>query len=131
MQLISIQAKDLFHALADLTRLRVVRLLANANNEACLCELVDSLTESQYKLSRHLKILRQVGLLKTKKEGRWVYHRLCSGNRHLDHLYQFIKIIPDSDNTFSNDMSRFKNRLLLRENGRCNIGIQNYKETKY
>lgn len=62
MQLINIEAQDIFFALGDLTCLRIMRLLVKTNEEACLCELMDSLSEPQYKLSRHLKILRQLGV---------------------------------------------------------------------
>lgn len=128
MQMTNSQVKDLFYSLADLTRLRIVRLLATAKDEACLCELVDSLMESQYKLSRHIKILRQAGLLNSKKEGRWVYHKLCLNNHSLKYIYSFIKIIPDQENVFSKDISRFRKRLILRDKGRCTIGTQMYKE---
>lgn len=128
MQLIKIKATDIFYALSDLTRLRIVRLLAGTNKEACLCELVDSLLESQYKLSRHLKILRLAGLLIAEKEGRWVYHRMVSKYRHIENLYQFIKIIPDDTGVYATDLAHFKKRLLLRKNGRCFIGVQ--KKTK-
>ena len=63
MHSINIKPQEIFQALADPTRIRIVHLLAHTGEEACLCELVDSLMEPQYKLSRHLKILRQAGLL--------------------------------------------------------------------
>ena len=77
MHVIAINPETLFQALSDNTRLRIIRLLATANQEICLCELADALLEPQYKLSRHLKVLRQAGLLTSQKEGRWVYHRLA------------------------------------------------------
>lgn len=76
MHSINIKPSEIFQALADPTRIRIVRLLAETREEACLCELVDSILEPQYKLSRHVKVLRQAGLLTAEKEGRWVYHRL-------------------------------------------------------
>jgi len=72
-----------------------MRLLAMTGEETCLCELVDSLLEPQYKLSRHLKIIRQAGLLTAEKEGRWVYHRLVQGIQFLEPLYQMLKALPD------------------------------------
>ena len=94
MQLITIQPEALFQALADETRLRIIRLLAITDEEACLCELVDSLQEPAYKLCRHLKILRQTGLLSSKKDGRWVYHRLVSKPSYLETLYQTVRALP-------------------------------------
>ena len=125
MHLINIQPQDLFQALADPTRIRIMHLLAMTGEEACLCELVDSLLEPQYKLSRHLKILRQAGLLTAEKEGRWVYHRLVHGIRYLEPLYQMLEALPDSDGVFAADLARFRERMCLREGGRCRVGIQN------
>ncbi|MCL4470828.1 MAG: metalloregulator ArsR/SmtB family transcription factor [Gammaproteobacteria bacterium] len=124
MHSINIQPQEVFQALADPTRIRIARLLAHTGEEACLCELVDSLMEPQYKLSRHLKILRQAGLLSAEKDGRWVYHRLVGGVSHLDRLYDMLKALPDSDNLFANDLANFQNRMCLREDGRCRVGIQ-------
>lgn len=124
MHSINIKLQEIFQALADPTRIRIVRLLAHTGEEACLCELVDSLVEPQHKLSRHLKILRQAGLLSSEKDGRWVYHRLVVGVPHLDRLYDLLKALPDSDNLFENDLANFQNRMCLREAGRCKVGIQ-------
>jgi len=63
MHSITIQPEKIFQSLADETRLRIIRLMVATAEESCLCELVDSLLEPSYKLSRHLKILRQAGLL--------------------------------------------------------------------
>lgn len=123
MQLITIQPETLFQALADETRLRIIRLLATTNEEVCLCELVDSLQEPAYKLSRHLKILRQAGLLTAQKDGRWVYHRLVSKPRYLETLYAIVRALPDPDQVYQADLARFKDRMCLREGGRCRVGI--------
>lgn len=80
--------------------------------------------EPQYKLSRHLKVLRQAGLLSAVKDGRWVYHRLVQGVPHLDRLYDMLKEMPDSDSLVANDLANFRNRMCLREDGRCRVGIQ-------
>jgi len=96
MQVIEVPIEDIFQALCDRTRLRIVRLLSTTQEEACLCELVDSLLEPQYKLSRHLKVLRQVGLLVSEKEGRWVYHRLVSEPKHLRMAMMLSALMNDS-----------------------------------
>ena len=124
MQMISIKSEEIFQALADETRLRVIRLMVATNEEVCLCELVDSLLEPSYKISRHLKILRQAGLLSSQKEGRWVYHRLVTEPPYLASLYATVRELPDADKTYSEDLKRFRQRLCIREGGRCQIGIQ-------
>lgn len=123
MQLLTIQPEAQFQALADETRLRIIRLLAATDEEACLCELVDSLREPTYKLSRHLKILRQAGLLSSHKEGRWVYHRLVSKPPYLETLYASVRALPDQDQLYQADLARFNERMCLREGGRCRVGI--------
>lgn len=123
MQVIEIPVEEAFRALSDSTRFRIVRLLATTDEEACLCEFVDSLLEPQYKLSRHLKTLRQTGLLSTQKEGRWVYHRLVSGTEHLQTLYDWIAALPDPAGDYAADRKRFEKRLAHREDGRCRVGV--------
>jgi len=124
MHLITIQADEIFQALADETRLRIIRLIVATGEESCLCELVDGLQEPSYKLSRHLKILRQAGLLFSQKEGRWVYHRLVMDPSYLALLYATVKALPDPQGCYEADLQRFRQRLCLRENGRCQVGIQ-------
>jgi ArsR family transcriptional regulator len=63
-----------FHALSDPTRLRILSLLERG--ERCVCELTDALDAAQSRLSFHLKMLKEAGLVIDRKEGRWVYYRL-------------------------------------------------------
>jgi ArsR family transcriptional regulator len=124
MHLITVKPEEVFQALADPTRIRIVRLLVESGEEICLCELVDCLREPQYKLSRHLKTLRQAGLLTAVKDGRWLYHRLVTGTPTMEHLSYLIRSIPDEDALFAGDLARFRDRMCLREDGRCRVGIQ-------
>lgn len=124
MHSINIEPQEIFQALADGTRIRIARLLVRTGEEVCLCELVDCLLEPQCNVSRHLKVMRQAGLLSAVKDGRWVYHRLVRDMVHLERLYEMLEAIPDSDNLFAKDLLNFQNRLSLREDGRCRIGIQ-------
>ncbi|UJS24823.1 metalloregulator ArsR/SmtB family transcription factor [Thiothrix winogradskyi] len=64
-------------ALADQTRLRLLLLLANGR-ELCVCELTQALELAQPKISRHLAILRETGVLQDRKAGLWVYYCLHS-----------------------------------------------------
>jgi ArsR family transcriptional regulator len=124
MHTINIKPQEIFQALADPIRIRIIRLLDESGEETCLCELVDSLLEPQYKLSRHVKILRQAGLLSAEKEGRWIYLRLVRGVTHLDRAYGMLRALPDSEGLYNRDLQNFRNRLCLREGGRCRSSIQ-------
>jgi ArsR family transcriptional regulator len=61
-----------FHALADETRLEIVRLLSHG--ERCVCELVGVLGAAQPRLSFHLKVLKDAGLVHDRRDGRWMYY---------------------------------------------------------
>jgi ArsR family transcriptional regulator len=84
---------DLLAALragAEPTRLRIVALLAKG--ELTVSELVRTLGQSQPRISRHLKLLTEAGLLTRHREGSWVFHRLADDGpgaevaRHLNAL---------------------------------------------
>ena len=68
---------DVFKCLADETRVRMV-LLIEREQELCVCELTCAMDESQPKISRHLALLRNCGLLADRRQGQWVYYRLHS-----------------------------------------------------
>jgi len=63
-----------FHALGDETRLQILELLSDG--EQCVCDLTDSLHIAQSRLSFHLKTLKEAGILRDRREGRWVYYAL-------------------------------------------------------
>lgn len=111
-------------ALGDTTRLRIMRLLSASGDEACLCELEMSLQEPGYKLSRHLKILRDAGLLEAEKEGRWVYHRVTTKPAFLIHLRHFVEALPDAAGLYQQDMARFEESKRCRVGGRCRADRQ-------
>lgn len=119
MHAVNIPPEHVFQALAEPTRIRILRLLAVTRNEACLCELVDTLLEPQYNLSRHLKVLRQMGLLSAEKDGRFVYHTLVATPSYLNRLWACVQALPDPGGAFAADLKRFNERMKLRVAGRC------------
>jgi len=66
---------DLFRALADPTRLRLVLLLVS-QDELCVCELTHALAEFQPKISRHLGALREAGIVTDRRDGLWIHYRI-------------------------------------------------------
>jgi len=68
------QARALLKALADPCRLQVLEALASG--ERCVCDLTTDLGLAQSRLSFHLKVLRDAGLLSDRHSGRWVYYHL-------------------------------------------------------
>jgi ArsR family transcriptional regulator len=68
------RATRLFHALSDPTRLAILRRLRFG--ERCVCDLTDALDAAQSRLSFHLKVLKDAGLVADRREGRWMYYTL-------------------------------------------------------
>jgi len=67
--------EQLFQALADRTRLRILALLLTG--EVCVCVIHESLGLSQPKVSRHLAYLRRAGLVDARREGQWIHYRVA------------------------------------------------------
>jgi len=68
------RAVMLFHALSDATRLSILEMLRDG--ERCVCELQDELDAAQSRLSFHLRVLKEAGLIADRREGRWSYYRI-------------------------------------------------------
>jgi ArsR family transcriptional regulator len=64
----------LFAALADRTRLRLLNLMNG--REVCVCFFVEILKQSQPKVSRHLAYLRKAGIVRARREGKWMHYRI-------------------------------------------------------
>ena len=70
----ALRKRKFFKALADMTRLRILGLLTI--REMCVCEVMVALDLTQPTASHHLRILENVGLVKDRKEGKWVFYSL-------------------------------------------------------
>ncbi|MDB9524692.1 metalloregulator ArsR/SmtB family transcription factor [Oscillatoria sp. CS-180] len=63
-----------FHALSDPLRVHVIERLRT--QEMCVCDLCGELDVSQSKLSFHLRVLKDAGLVRARPQGRWTYYSL-------------------------------------------------------
>lgn len=116
--------EECFASLGDALRLRLACCLLFWSDGLCVCELVDTLQESQSNVSRHLKVMKGSGLVEERREGRWIYYRLSSrDDEFLEDLRSCLENVCGCDEIKA-DLSRLKNRLKLRKGGRCVIGIQ-------
>lgn len=102
---------DLFATLADTTRLRLLSLLSG-HPSLCVCHLVDALEEPQPKLSKHLGVLREMGLVSAERRAQWMHYSLCADlpgwvKAVLDAALEGIKEQPP----FAADLERLKNRI--------------------
>jgi ArsR family transcriptional regulator, arsenate/arsenite/antimonite-responsive transcriptional repressor len=69
-----IRLAELCHALSDPTRLHILHLLRQGRR--CVCDLTDTMDAAQSRLSFHLRTLRDAGLVRDRREGRWVYYEI-------------------------------------------------------
>ena len=99
-----VRAAQLFHALSDETRLGIIEKLRSG--EQCVCDLQDDLEAAQSRLSFHLRVLKEAGVVADRKEGRWSYY----------------SIVPEAlaeVHDLAVAMQTTKQRVQARANGRC------------
>lgn len=65
-----------FKALSDTTRLKILYLLTDG--ELCVCELIYALNIPQSTASHHINVLKNAGLIESRKEGVWMHYRLSN-----------------------------------------------------
>lgn len=113
---------NVFKALSDGTRLRIMRLIVASDCPVCVCELADALQVPQYQVSRHLAALRHAGLVTDARKGTWVYYApTLKDDAFFSRLYDLLRNGVDHE-TFERDVRRLKVRLGLRSGGECVLG---------
>jgi ArsR family transcriptional regulator len=68
------RALQLLQAIAEPTRFNIVRRLRHG--ERCVCDLTGAMDAAQSRLSFHLKVLKEAGLVADRREGRWMYYTI-------------------------------------------------------
>src|SRR5512134_869502 len=67
-----------FGALSEGTRLRILKLLEHG--ELCVCDIFNALDMSQPKISFHLNALKEAGLIRDRKQGKWIHYSISDGD---------------------------------------------------
>jgi ArsR family transcriptional regulator len=116
---------NVFKALADKTRLRIMRLLSITDSQVCVCEIMDALERPQYLVSKHLNILKNAKLVEGERKGTWVYYSPLKKDSAFNR--QLFKLLKGqlSDAEFLEDEEKLKRRLQLREGDTCVVGLVN------
>jgi ArsR family transcriptional regulator, arsenate/arsenite/antimonite-responsive transcriptional repressor len=73
------ELEQVFKALADRTRVRILNLLASADEAVCVCALMPALELAQPTVSYHLRLLAEAGLLEREQRGRFAFYRIADG----------------------------------------------------
>ena len=116
------QAAHVFHALSDPIRIRIFNLLLAAGSDLAVGEMVDALEERQYNVSKHLRILKQAGLVTERREGRFIYYGVVrAADGFLLEVCDAIRHLPEED--LHRDREELVRRLILRSEGSSVIGL--------
>ena len=116
------EAASIFKVLSDDTRLRVLNLLLATEASLCVCEITDALQAPQYQVSKHLFLLRSMGLVSADRTGTWVYYSLSTERESNKRLFEFLRGYL-SDGLFAADRDGILRRLRRRKGGKCVIGF--------
>lgn len=113
----------IFKALSDMTRLKIMWLLLSIDSKISVSEIIDVLEESQYNVSKHLKILKNAGLIYEKKDGKWSFYYYLNSDAEFDkYIRQAVISIPRE--LMTDEISRCQKRLSMRVDGKCVIGAE-------
>lgn len=112
---------DALKALAEPHRLRLFWLLIHVDQRITVAEAMDVTKDTQYNVSRNLKILYKTGLLTQEKCGKWVYYTLAQQKLpYWCSLVESVRALPSDG--FADVSSRCIKRLAMRVNNQCVVG---------
>lgn len=97
---------DMLRAAGEPTRLRILALLAR--DELAVLELGQILDQSQPRVSRHLKLLTDAGLVERFPDGAWVFYRVVTSAPGANAAARLLSLIDPDDATIARDMERLE-----------------------
>jgi ArsR family transcriptional regulator len=109
--------EQIFKALADANRLRIVNLLLHG--ELCVCDIQYVLENSQPNVSRHLAYLKNSGIVLDRRDGYRVFYRIANpreSNRKV--LFDFLRQIFEDEDRLDQDTKRLREAIA---SGSCTI----------
>jgi ArsR family transcriptional regulator, arsenate/arsenite/antimonite-responsive transcriptional repressor len=105
-------------ALSDRNRVRAV--VACMGRELCVCQIIELLGLAPSTVSKHLWILRQAGLLESRKDGRWIYYRIPAKlKRPAKNALQLLEAATADDAEIAKDCKRLKGILKCDQEKLC------------
>ncbi len=91
------RAADIFKALCDENRIKILKMLRTG--EKCACVILEDMNITQPTLSHHMKILCDSGIVKGRKEGKWIHYSIDeSGAKKAEEiLTELVCVLPDKN----------------------------------
>ncbi|MGL4607753.1 MAG: ArsR/SmtB family transcription factor [Eubacteriaceae bacterium] len=112
---------EVFKILSDNNRVRIINLLCNG--ELCVCEFEHILGISQSNLSKHLRLMVEMGFLKNRREYKFVFYRM---NEDLTKEHPFLKMVFEEEFKKDDFLSDERNRLLSYKNSELTCQTINF-----
>ncbi|MFZ1701001.1 MAG: metalloregulator ArsR/SmtB family transcription factor [Pyrinomonadaceae bacterium] len=101
----SVDLEKFFAALADRTRLRLLNLMRDG--EVCVCFFAEALGTNNPKISRHLAYLKRAGLVKGRRDGKWIHYSLdLLKNKQAEEIFGSLLNSFDADQEMVGDRSK-------------------------
>jgi DNA-binding transcriptional ArsR family regulator len=97
-------------ALSDSNRVRALMTLRNG--ELCVCQIIELLELAPSTVSKHMSILKQAGLVDSRKDSRWVYYRLTKTTNNEQCIGKVIDLsisLLEQDRQILSDDTKMKN----------------------
>ena len=123
MTLRSDDVVDALRAAGEPTRLRILSLLAR--EELAVTEICQILGQSQPRVSRHLKLLAEAGLIERFPDGAWVFYRLASGGERRAFLDHTLGLIAPQDRLTARDTEQLQSVRVVRSTSAATYFSQN------
>lgn len=95
-------------ALSDPNRLRA--LMALGTQELCLCQITELLNLAPSTVSKHMSVLKQAGLVTSRKDEKWVYYRITEPSSPEGNFVQTIYSLIEQDKTIKSDRLNLKSK---------------------
>lgn len=124
------QLETFFMALADKTRLRLLNLMSEG--EVCVQYFTDVLGESQPKVSRHLAYLRNADIVKTRRDGKWIYYSISWPDD--DGTYEVLRATLSamgSDRDLVADRTKYRDLLAISDNTYVQADVYEYASANH
>lgn len=117
---------EVLKAISDPTRMRI--LMSLMNGELCVCRITAFLELAPSTVSKHLSILRHAKLLKSRKEGKWIYFNLNYSNKEdlITKTLELLRNNLENDSIINSDVVKLKKILKVSREELC----KNQKDMK-
>ncbi len=105
-------------ALSDKSRVRLLMCLAEG--ELCVCQINELFELAPSTISKHLSILKEAGLIESRKEGRWIHYRVCQdADEAVEGILKMSKKCLKNDEKIGKDKQKLQKIMKINKEKLC------------